>query len=82
MQTFNCYMTDLFCGELNYGLVNRFKVNAKTKHGALCKIAKESGLNFRDYCNGEVYHSTSGLTGLVFDDDEFTEDEYENVTEI
>ena len=40
-------MTDTYGGEANYSWVQRFEVNAKTLHGALCKLSKETGYNFR-----------------------------------
>lgn len=80
MGTFYVYITDLFGGELNYCHMDRFIVTAKSEQGALCKIAKHTGLNFRKYYD-DVYHSVSGLTGLVFDDaEEYTQ--YENATSL
>lgn len=60
-------VTDLFCGELNYSNLTRFKVYAKSERGAIAKIAKYMGLNFRAYINNEVYHSTSKLTGATIE---------------
>jgi hypothetical protein len=67
MKTYYIYLTDLFGGDLNYSFVTKFIVAAKSKRGALQKMSRLIGLNFRHY-SGEIYHSTSKLTGLVFDD--------------
>lgn len=67
MKTFYIYITDLFGGELNYSYVTRFTVKANTERGAVGKMAKETGLRFRNYMD-EIYHSTSRLTGLVVED--------------
>ena len=69
MNTYNVYITDLFCGNLNYSYVTKFKVRANTERGAVHKIAKETGLSFRhQYC--EIWHSTTRGTGLVIDNDD------------
>lgn len=81
MQTFNLYLTDLFCGQLNYSYVTKFKVGANSLHGALCKVSKATGLNFRlDY--NDIYHSTSKLTGLVIDCLEYPSYDYSEAIEL
>ena len=77
MKTFNVYITDLFAGELNYSYVTKFVVTANTERGAVCKVSKEVGLNFRKQYD-EIYHSTSKLTGLVVDDSDYPSYDYEN----
>ena len=71
----NVYLTDLFCGELNYSFVTKLRVSATTERGAVCKVSKIAGLNFRKQYD-EVYHSTTKLTGLVIDDDEYPSYDY------
>lgn len=79
MQTFNVYLTDLFCGELNYSFVEKLRIKAKTERGAVIKAGKYFGLKYRkDY--ESVYHSTSKLSALVFDYDESYD--YDNVETI
>lgn len=70
MKTYYAYLTDLFGGELNYSYVTKLKIQAKSKQGALIKISKAVGLNFRDALNRDIFHSTSRLTGLVFEYEE------------
>ncbi len=60
-------MTDLFCGELNYCEVKRFKVYANKPRGAVCKVSAHTGLKFRAHVEGEVYHSTDKLTGITIE---------------
>lgn len=60
-------MSDLFCGELNYSYITRFKIHAKTERGAISKLAKYTGLKFRAYIRNEVYHSTSKSTGATIE---------------
>lgn len=74
---FLIYITDLFGGELNYSSVTKFRVKAKTERGAVCKVSRYTGLNFRAYITGEEYHSTSKLSGLVIElDNEFPSYDY------
>jgi beta-xylosidase len=66
-------MTDLFCGELNYSYVARYVTTASTPRGAITKLSKLTGLNFRNYLDGifsedgesVIYHSTSKLTAAI-----------------
>ncbi len=63
--------TDLFGGELNYSFVRRFKIQAKTFKGALCKISKHLGINFKihgDFGDYFIYHSTSKLYGYTIEE--------------
>jgi hypothetical protein len=63
-------MTDLFCGELNYSYVTRYVTDASSTRGAITKLSKLTGLNFRkDLDDGEsvIYHSTSKLTAAVIE---------------
>ena len=65
-------VTDLFCGELNYSFCHRFKIYAKTELGAINRLARHTGLNFRKQFgsadnNMSVYHSTSKLTGVTLE---------------
>ena len=53
MNTFYFEMTDTFGGDLNYCWLKRFKINAKNLKGALIKLSKETGFNFRN--NGSYY---------------------------
>lgn len=55
-------MTDTFGGELNYCWVKRFKINAKSLHGALIKVSKETGYNFKN--NGLYYKAKNNCVGL------------------
>lgn len=53
METFYFEVTDLFGGECNYCWLNRFTIKAKSLHGALIKLSRHTGLNFRN--NGLHY---------------------------
>jgi hypothetical protein len=46
-------MTDTFGGELNYCWLHRFNIKEKSLRGALQKLSKETGYNFRN--NGLHY---------------------------
>lgn len=41
-------MTDTFGSELNYCWLHRFIINAKSIRGALIKLSRHTGLNFRN----------------------------------
>lgn len=55
-------MTDTFGGELNYCWLTKFTVNAASPHGALCKISKWTGYNFKN--NGLYYKAKKACIGL------------------
>jgi len=40
-------MTDLHCGQANYSWVCRYKVKSTSMRGAISKLARREGLNFR-----------------------------------
>lgn len=58
-------LTDTFGGEANYSWVRRFKVAANTMRGAVQKMARETGINWRcvtDYGDQKRYDSRTGCT--------------------
>lgn len=55
METFYFEMTDTFGGELNYCWLDRYTIEAKNIRGALIKLSKDTGLNFRH--DGAVYRA-------------------------
>lgn len=64
---FYCELTDTFGGEANYSWVTRFKVRASTMRGAMLKVGRVIGLNFRcvmDSGDMRRYDSVSGATCL------------------
>lgn len=61
MQTFYFEMTDTFGGELNYCWIRRFKISAKNLKGALIKLSRETGFNFRN--NGSYYKAKNACIG-------------------
>ena len=65
-QIFLIYLTDMSGGELNYSWVTKLQVKANTERGAVGKVARLTGLNFRKKYD-EVYVSKSGATGLVIE---------------
>lgn len=81
MKTYYIYLTDLFCGDLNFNWVTKLKVKATTERGAVSKVSRRSGLNFRKDSEG-VYFSSTKLTGLVIDDEEYPQYDYSNAEEI
>lgn len=53
-------ITDMYGGEANFAWVKRYKVEATTPRGAIRKINKETGSNFRrDMDLGETYRYIS-----------------------
>ena len=61
MKTYYFEMTDLFGGELNYCWLHRFIINAKSLRGALIKLSRETGFNFRN--NGNYYKVKGACIG-------------------
>jgi hypothetical protein len=59
-------LTDTFAGEANYSWVTRFKVKAKSQRGAIQKLSREIGLNYR--YDGVRYNSKSGATCIFIDE--------------
>lgn len=62
METFYFEMTDTFGGELNYSWMKRFEVSAKSLKGALQKLSRETGFNFR--FDGSVYRAKRACVAL------------------
>lgn len=56
-------LTDTFGSELNYSHVTRFRVYASTIRGAVVKVSKETGYNFK--FNGSYYKAKKACVGLV-----------------
>jgi hypothetical protein len=61
MNVFYFEMTDTFGGELNYCWLKRFKITAKSLRGALIKLSRETGFNFRN--NGSYYQVKNACIG-------------------
>ena len=61
MKTYYFEVTDTFGGELNYCWLNKFKIKAKSLHGALCKLSKHTGLNFKN--KGSYYKAKNACIG-------------------
>lgn len=53
-------MTDMYGGEANYSWVTRHAIRAKSERGAVCALARRSGLKWRN--DGIKYLSRSGAT--------------------
>lgn len=65
MNTYKIEITDTFGGEANYSWVTRHEIKAKSMLGAVQKLSRLSGLNWRkvgDYGDIRRYDSTSGAT--------------------
>lgn len=65
MQKFKIEITDTFGGEANYSWVTRHEIKAKSMLGAVQKLSRLSGLNWRkacDYGDSSRYDSKSGAT--------------------
>lgn len=62
MEKFYFEMTDTYAGELNYCWLHRFEVHAKNLKGALIKLSRETGFNFR--YNGSYYKARSACIGI------------------
>ena len=62
MNKFYFEMTDTFGGELNYTWLHRFEVTAKNLRGALIKVSRETGYNFKN--NGNYYKAKRACVAL------------------
>lgn len=80
-QEFLIYITDTFGGELNYCWVTKFKVSATTERGAVWKIARATGLKFR-HCYDEIWKAKDACVGLVFDDVEYPQYDYDEAKDL
>ena len=66
MKHYHIEVTDLFCGEMNYSYIKRYQTTAISERGAINKLARVTGLNWRkQYSDGDgsVYHTASKLSG-------------------
>lgn len=61
MNVFYFEMTDTFGHELNYCWLHRFAIEAKNLKGALIKLSRETGFNFRH--NGSYYKAKNACIG-------------------
>lgn len=65
MNIYKIEITDTFGGEANYSCVTRHEIKAKSMLGAVQKLSRMSGLNWRctgDYGGMRRYDSESGAT--------------------
>ena len=74
MNTYYFEVTDTFGTDANYSWVNHHKVNAKSLHGALIKLAKYTGLNFR--FDGFRYNAINACICAFLIDDEYSIENY------
>lgn len=86
MQKYYAELTDTYGGEANYSWVARFSLEAKSDLGAIQKLSRATGLNFRkDWDDGDTvrYNSKSGATCLFLSawDDEY-HNQYSRIEEI
>ena len=79
-------VTDTYAGEANYSWVHRFKVKASSEIGAIRKVGKYIGVNFRkDYSTGDMmrYSSKSKCSCAFVDEyNALCHDSYSNVAEL
>jgi hypothetical protein len=76
-------MTDTFGHALNYCWLKRFKINAKNLKGALIKLSRETGLNFRNNCSYyKAKNACIGAYELEFFEPEFNKEWLEKAIEL
>ena len=73
MDIFYIEMTDTFGGDLNFCWVKRFKVKSSTIRGAISKVSKETGFNFRN--NGLHYKALGACVAAYEADFDWLTDE-------
>ena len=61
METFYFEVTDTFGHDLNYCWLDRFEIKATSLRGALSKLSKHTGLNFRN--NGSYFKAKKACIG-------------------
>tara|TARA_B100000768_G_scaffold168165_1_gene172828 strand:+ start:817 stop:1086 length:270 start_codon:yes stop_codon:yes gene_type:complete len=79
MNNYYLELTDLYCGELNYSFIKRYTTKAKSIQGAISKLSKITGLNFRADFKASyeaVYHSTTKLTGAYVEEYELNDSDH------
>ena len=55
MTNYQIEITDTYGGEANYSWVTRYTIEAKSQHGAICKLARQYGSGWRlDFNTGDV----------------------------
>lgn len=72
-QVFYVILTDMFCGELNYGSVSRYAVMATTERGAAWVMSRYLGIGYRCQYEG-VWHSETKLSALDFQNPDYLSD--------
>ena len=76
MRVYYFEMTDTYGGESNYSWVHRFKVEAKSFHGALCKLSREVGCNFKKTYDNRWDAKNACICLFDISDDEYGIQEY------
>jgi hypothetical protein len=74
------HVTDTFGNELNYCWLHRYKIKSKSIKGALIKLSKYTGLNFKN--NGVYYKAKHACIAAYLVDYEIHESEYSKYKEI
>ena len=72
--TYYFEVTDTFGGELNYCWLDRFAIEASSLRGALIKLSRHTGLNFRH--NGSYYKAKNACIGAYEVEDCTNIDDY------
>jgi len=68
MEKFYFEVTDTFGGELNYCWLDKFTIKAKNIRGALIKLSKHTGLNFRfNGCHYKAKNACIAAYEIEFD---------------
>lgn len=80
MKQFYFEMTDTFGDELNYCWLHRFIINAKSLRGALQKLSRETGFNFKN--NGSYYKAARACVAAYELDYEITNDWIERAKQL
>jgi hypothetical protein len=74
LNTYFVEVTDTFDGEANYCWVNRFKVRASTRRGAVIKVSRECGYQNRIIkvaeFGDESWHDVRGACIRIFASDD------------
>lgn len=67
-ETYTFEVTDTFCGEANYCWKREHHIEAWSLHGALCKLSRIEGLNFRGAGGGRYDARGACICAFLLED--------------
>ena len=79
MKTFYFEVTDTFGGEANFCWIRRLAIKANSLHGALIKLSKHEGLNFKKQYDTFYKAKNACICAFLVDYDVYNPEIYKTI---